>query len=55
VVHLLDAVEGAVFVHILVTPPHLMDRVRSSIRTYVEQLVDNQLRAAGAPLTPPGT
>ncbi len=48
VVHLLDAIEGAVFVHVLVTPPHLMERVRQTIRPYVEQLVDNQLRAAGA-------
>ena len=45
-VHLLDAVEGAVLMHVLVTPPHLLDRVRSTLPAYVEQLVDNQLRAA---------
>jgi AcrR family transcriptional regulator len=53
-VQILDAIEGAVFVHVLVTPPHLMDRVRRNLRGYVEQLVDNQLRAAsGCWLTPP--
>jgi len=33
---------------VLVTPPHLLDRVRSTLPAYVEQLVDNQLRAATA-------
>jgi len=47
-VHLLDAVEGAVLMHVLVTPPHLLDRVRSTLAVYVEQLVDNQLRAAAS-------
>ncbi|QTE30102.1 TetR/AcrR family transcriptional regulator [Pengzhenrongella sicca] len=47
-VHLLDAVEGAVLMHVLVTPPHLLDRVRSTLGAYVEQLVDNQLRAAAS-------
>ncbi|MDQ1307776.1 MAG: hypothetical protein QG671_3610 [Actinomycetota bacterium] len=46
-VQLLDAVEGAVFMHILVTPPALRHRMRAALRDYVEQLVDNQLRAAG--------
>jgi AcrR family transcriptional regulator len=46
-VQLLDAVEGAVFMHILVTPPALRPRMRAALRGYVEQLVDNQLRAAG--------
>ncbi|MDQ1289759.1 MAG: hypothetical protein QG622_3325 [Actinomycetota bacterium] len=59
-VHLLDAIEGAVFVHALVTPPHLLDRVRSGLREYVERLVDDQLRAASTapdptPAAPPAT
>ena len=47
-VHLLDAVEGAVLMHVLVTPPHLLDRVRSTLAAYVERLVDDQLRAAAS-------
>jgi AcrR family transcriptional regulator len=56
---ILDAVEGAVFMHILVTPPQLRDRVRAGIGEYVEKMVDDQLRAAGytgsVALTPPGS
>jgi AcrR family transcriptional regulator len=46
-VHLLDAIEGAVFIHVLVTPPALRERVRSGLRDYVEDMVDHQLRAVG--------
>lgn len=52
-VQLLDAVEGAIFMHVLVTPPHLVERVRSSLSDYIEEMVDNQLRAVG--LTPRGS
>jgi AcrR family transcriptional regulator len=52
-VQLLDAVEGAVFIHVLVTPPELVDRVRRSLAEYIEQMVDNQLRAVG--LSPLGS
>ncbi|UCN15103.1 TetR/AcrR family transcriptional regulator [Cellulomonas iranensis] len=59
---ILDAVEGAVLMHVIVTPPHLRDRVRATIDEYVELMVDDQLRAAGyafpstgprTPATPP--
>ncbi|WP_282944364.1 TetR/AcrR family transcriptional regulator [Cellulomonas endometrii] len=51
VVHLLDAIEGSVLMHVLVTPPHLLDRVRSTLPAYIERLVDLQLAAvARAPL-----
>lgn len=49
-----DAVEGAIFMHILVTPPHLVDRVRRNLPDYIETMVDNQLRAA-SPVSPRGT
>jgi len=52
-VQLLDAVEGAVFIHILVTPPELVERVRQNLADYIEQMVDNQLRAVG--LSPRGS
>ncbi|HZL01963.1 MAG TPA: helix-turn-helix domain-containing protein [Cellulomonas sp.] len=52
-VQLLDAVEGAVFIHVLVTPPELVDRVRRNLADYIEQMVDNQLRAVG--LSPLGS
>jgi AcrR family transcriptional regulator len=52
-VQLLDAVEGAIFMHVLVTPPHLVERVRRSLAEYIEQMVDNQLRAVG--LSPLGS
>lgn len=45
-VQILDAIEGAVLMHVLVTPPHLLDRVRRNLPLYIEQIVDNQLRAA---------
>lgn len=48
VVHLLDAIEGSVLMHVLVTPPHLLDRVRSTLPAYVERLVDLQLGALQA-------
>ncbi|HMO11959.1 MAG TPA: TetR/AcrR family transcriptional regulator [Actinotalea sp.] len=46
-VRILDAVEGAIFMHLLVTPPGLLDRVRATLDEYIEQMVDDQLRAAG--------
>ena len=46
-VRILDAVEGAIFMHLLVTPPELLDRVRAGLDDYVERMVDDQLRAAG--------
>lgn len=46
-VRVLDAVEGAVLMHVLVTPPDLLPRVRAGIQGYVELMVDDQLRAAG--------
>src|SRR5659263_288824 len=52
-VQLLDAVEGAVFIRVLVTPPELVDRVRRNLADYIEQMVDNQLRAVG--LSPLGS
>ena len=45
-VQMMDAIEGAVLVHVIVTPPKLVDRVRRNLPAYIEQLVDNQLRAA---------
>lgn len=48
-VHLLDAIEGSVLMHVLVTPPHLIDRVRSTMPEYLERMVDLQLAAATAP------
>lgn len=49
VVQLLDAIEGAVLMHVLVTPPELTARMRQTLPEYVETLVDTQLRAAGSP------
>ena len=46
-VQLLDAVEGSMLMHVLVTPPHLVDRVRQSVPEYIEQMVDRQLAAEG--------
>lgn len=46
-VRILDAVEGAIFMHLLVTPPELLPRVREGLEDYVEHMVDDQLRAAG--------
>lgn len=46
-VRILDAVEGAIFMHLLVTPPELIDRVRGKLDDYIEHMVDDQLRAAG--------
>ena len=46
-VRILDAIEGAIFMHLLVTPPRLMTRVRAGLAEYIEQMVDDQLRAAG--------
>jgi len=49
VVQLLDAIEGAVLMHVLVTPPELTARMRQTLPEYVETLVDTQLRAAAGP------
>ena len=46
-VRILDAVEGAIFMHILVTPPSLVARVQAGLDQYIEAMVDDQLRAAG--------
>lgn len=50
-IHLLDAIEGSVLMHVLVTPPHLLDRVRRTLPEYIERMVDLQLAAATAPGT----
>lgn len=52
---ILDAIEGAVLMHVLVTPAPLLPRVRASIQEYVDLMVDDQLRAAGyrGPATAP--
>lgn len=52
-VQILDAIEGAVLMHVLVTPPHLVDRVRRDLPDYIEKMVDNQLRVGG-PVSPGG-
>lgn len=54
-VHLLDAIEGSVLMHVLVTPPHLLDRVRRTLPEYVERMVDLQLSAVAAAAGTPGT
>lgn len=48
-IHLLDAIEGSVLMHVLVTPPHLVDRVRRTLPAYIERMVDLQLAAATRP------
>jgi AcrR family transcriptional regulator len=45
-VRILDAVEGAILMHILVTPPGLVARVRAGLADYIDAMVDDQLRAA---------
>ena len=52
---ILDAIEGAVLMHVLVTPAQLLPRVRAGIQEYVELMVDDQMRAAGyrGPVTAP--
>jgi len=50
---ILDAVEGAILMHVLVTPPDLVGRMRTGLDAYIERMVDDQLRAAG--FTPPGS
>lgn len=52
-VQILDAIEGAVLMHVLVTPPHLVDRVQRNLPDYIEKMVDNQLRVGG-PVSPGG-
>jgi AcrR family transcriptional regulator len=43
VTRLLDVIEGAVYVHVAETPSHLLDQVASTIDTYIDELVDDQL------------
>jgi AcrR family transcriptional regulator len=43
VTRLLDAVEGAVYMHFVAAPNSLLPRIALSIDSYVEQLVDDQL------------
>ncbi|MPV88225.1 TetR/AcrR family transcriptional regulator [Georgenia ruanii] len=45
---LLDAIEGAVLVHVLFSSPRSADDLRAGIRDYVGTLVDVQLRGVGA-------
>lgn len=40
---ILDVIEGAVLMHVLVTPPELRERLRAALATYVVDLVDTQL------------
>ena len=46
--HLLDAIEGAVMVHVLFNPPASRDELRAGIDAYVTRLVAIQLRGIGA-------
>jgi AcrR family transcriptional regulator len=43
VTQILDTLEGAVLMHVLVTPPELEDRVRTRLPAYVGELVDTLL------------
>ena len=45
--HLLDAIEGAILVHVLVSSPKSTDDLRAGIGEYVQTLVDLQLRGVG--------
>jgi AcrR family transcriptional regulator len=45
---LLDAIEGAVLVHVLFNSPRSTDGLRAGIKDYVGVLVDIQLRGVGA-------
>jgi AcrR family transcriptional regulator len=44
----LDAIEGAVLVHMLFSPPQYKDDLRGGVKDYVRTLVDIQLRGVGA-------
>ncbi len=46
--HLLDAIEGAVLVHVILNSPNSKERLRDGIGDYVTRLVDIQLRGIGA-------
>ncbi|WP_170297254.1 TetR/AcrR family transcriptional regulator [Georgenia thermotolerans] len=46
--HLLDAIEGAVLVHVLFPSPKTAEELRAGIQDYVSTLVDVQLRGVGA-------
>ncbi|WP_164737202.1 TetR/AcrR family transcriptional regulator [Georgenia sp. SYP-B2076] len=48
VMHLLDAIEGAVLVHVLFGSPASKEQLRAGIDGYVTKLVDIQLRGIGA-------
>jgi len=43
---LLDAIEGSILIHVLVTPDDKLDALRSGARAYVNTVVDEQLRIA---------
>ncbi len=45
-VQLLDAIEGAILMHVLVTPPHPVEQVRAGLDDYIEHLVSAQLAVA---------
>ena len=44
---LLDAIEGSVYIHTILTPADRLEALRAHGRQYVEQVVDTQLRALG--------
>lgn len=46
--HLLDAIEGAVLVHVLLSSPSSKEKFRAGMADYVAKLVDIQLRGIGA-------
>lgn len=45
---ILEAVEGSLYIHAIVTPPELRDQVRAALPEWIESLVDTQLRLAAA-------
>ncbi|MPV37416.1 TetR/AcrR family transcriptional regulator [Georgenia subflava] len=47
--HLLDAIEGAILIHVLVSSPKRTEDLKAGIHDYVRTLVDLQLKAVGAP------
>lgn len=51
-VQLLEAIEGSVLAHVLVTPPALVPRVLEALPRWSEQLVDSQIGPAAPALGP---
>lgn len=45
--HVIEAILGAIAIHVLVTPPSLRDRMLAESAAYVEDLVDMVLRGCG--------